>query len=175
MFIYEMQIGGNLGTEPELSYFPTDSDGKPVEGATPTCTYRVATSVPARGPNGETHDANGKRIKSTEWCTVRSYGRQALTDAEYLKKGRGVIAMGELRTRQWQDKNTGAQRFTVICLARKVQYMPIAQPSDSVAIDGMTPDGYPVVDLETGEVVSTTTTPPIETKAASKKATAKVG
>jgi len=73
-------IVGNLGREPELRYSPS---GQPVSN------FPVATNRTYTG-------ANGEQVKETIWFRVSTWGKQAETCAQYLKKGSKVLVEGRL-------------------------------------------------------------------------------
>ena len=52
----------------------------------------------------------GERKEETEWHRVVFYNRLAEIAGEYLKKGRPVYVEGRLKTRKWQDKDTGRRQ-----------------------------------------------------------------
>src|SRR3546814_19154590 len=65
--------------------------------------------------------ASGERREETEWHRVVMYNRLAEIAGEYLKKGRSVYIEGRLKTRKWQDKDNGADRYsTEIVAAQKI-------------------------------------------------------
>jgi single-strand DNA-binding protein len=51
------------------------------------------------------------------------YRRLAEIAGEYLKKGSKVYIEGSLRTRKWQDKNTGQDRYTTEITATEMQML----------------------------------------------------
>ena len=62
-------------------------------------------------------------VERTEWHRVVFFNRLAEIAAEYLKKGSKVYIEGALRTRKWQDKNTGADRYTTEIVANEMQML----------------------------------------------------
>lgn len=99
---------GNLGRDPEVRYSP---DGAAI------CNLSVATTSQWKDR------ASGERKEETEWHRVTMYNRLAEIAAEYLKKGRPVYIEGRLRTRKWQDKDTGADRFSTEIIADQMQML----------------------------------------------------
>src|SRR3546814_15138773 len=87
---------GNLGRDPEVRYSP---DGAAI------CNISIATTSQWKDK------ASGEKREETEWHSVVFYNRLAEIAGEYLKKGRSVYAEGRLKTRKWQDKDTGADRY----------------------------------------------------------------
>ncbi len=99
---------GNLGRDPEVRYTPNGSA---------VCNLRLATT--RQWKNKE----SGERMEETEWHTVVLYDRQAEIAGEYLKKGRPVYIEGRLKTRKWQDKDSGADRYSTEIVADSMQLL----------------------------------------------------
>jgi single-strand DNA-binding protein len=66
---------------------------------------------------------SGEKQERTEWHNVVFYNRLAEIAGEYLKKGSKVYVEGSLRTRKWQDKNSGADRYTTEIIASEMQML----------------------------------------------------
>jgi single-strand DNA-binding protein len=89
---------GNLGADPEIR---RTNDGRPIAN------LRIATSESWRDK------ATGERREKTEWHRVVIFSEGLCKIAEqYLKKGSKVYIEGQLQTRKWQDKETGADRYS---------------------------------------------------------------
>jgi single-strand DNA-binding protein len=99
---------GNLGRDPEVRYSP--------EG-TAICNVSIATTSQWKDK------ASGERREETEWHRVVFYNRLAEIAGEYLKKGRSVYVEGRLKTRKWQDKETGADRYSTDIVADQMQML----------------------------------------------------
>ncbi|MDY0310424.1 MAG: single-stranded DNA-binding protein [Castellaniella sp.] len=99
---------GNLGKDPEIRYTP---DGAAV------CNVSIATTSTWRDK------ASGERREETEWHRVVFYGRLAEIAGEYLKKGRTVFVEGRLKTRKWQDKESGTDRYSTEIIADQMQML----------------------------------------------------
>jgi single-strand DNA-binding protein len=99
---------GNLGKDPEVRYMPS---GSAVANVT------IATSEQWKDKQ------SGERQERTEWHNVVFFNRLAEIAGEYLKKGSKVYIEGSLRTRKWQDKNTGADRYTTEIVASDMQML----------------------------------------------------
>lgn len=99
---------GNLGRDPEVRYT--------AEGAA-ICNVSIATTSAWKDK------ASGERRESTEWHRVVFYNRLAEIAGEYLKKGRSVYVEGRLKTRKWQDKETGQDRYTTEIVADQMQML----------------------------------------------------
>ena len=99
---------GNLGRDPEVRYSP---DGAAI------CNVSIATTSQWKDK------ASGEKREETEWHRVVFYNRLAEIAGEYLKKGRSVYVEGRLKTRKWQDKDTGADRFSTDIVADQMQML----------------------------------------------------
>lgn len=99
---------GNLGRDPEVRYSP---DGAAI------CNISLATTAVWRDR------ASGERREETEWHRVVFFNRLAEIAGEYLKKGRSVYVEGRLKTRKWQDKETGADRYSTEIVADQMQML----------------------------------------------------
>lgn len=101
-------IVGNLGRDPEVRY---TADGAAI------CNVSIATTSSWKDK------ASGEKREETEWHRVVFYNRLAEIAGEYLKKGRPVYVEGRLKTRKWQDKDTGADKFTTEIVADQMQLL----------------------------------------------------
>ena len=106
--INKVILVGNLGQDPETRSMPS---GKAVTNV------RIATSDSWRDKQ------TGEQKEQTEWHTVVFFDRLAEIAAEYLKKGSQVYVEGRLRTRKWQDKATGADRYSTEIVANEMQML----------------------------------------------------
>jgi len=99
---------GNLGRDPEVRYSP---DGAAI------CNVSIATTSNWKDKN------SGERREETEWHRVVFYNRLAEIAGEYLRKGRAVYVEGRLKTRKWQDKDTGQDRYATEIVAEQMQML----------------------------------------------------
>lgn len=99
---------GNLGRDPEVRYSP---DGAAI------CSISIATTSQWKDKR------TGERREETEWHRVVFYNRLAEIAGEYLKKGRSVYIEGRIKTRKWQDKETGADRYSTDIIADQMQML----------------------------------------------------
>ena len=81
---------GNLGRDPEMRYTP---DGRAVTN------FSIAV-------NDDYTNNNGERVKRTIWIRVSTWGKQAESCNQYLKKGSKVLVEGRLIA----DQATGGPR-----------------------------------------------------------------
>ena len=99
---------GNLGNDPETRAFPS---GDMVTNIT------LATSETWKDKQ------TGQPQERTEWHRVVFHRRLAEIAGEYLHKGSKVYIEGALKTRKWQDKATGQDRYTTEIVAREMQML----------------------------------------------------
>ncbi|GAB2884852.1 single-stranded DNA-binding protein [Paralcaligenes ginsengisoli] len=101
-------IIGNLGRDPEIRY---SADGAGI------CAVSVATSTSWKDK------ATGEKREETEWHRIVFYNRLAEIAGEYLRQGSAVYVEGRLKTRKWQDKETGADRYSTEIVAEQMQML----------------------------------------------------
>ena len=92
---------GNLGKDPEVRNLPS---GQPVAN------FTIAT-------NRQYKDRDGNRQKETEWHNIVVFGRQAEIASQYLHRGKQIYLEGRIRTRSWDDRETGQKRYMteIVC------------------------------------------------------------
>lgn len=112
---------GNLGRDPELRY---SADGAAI------CNASIATMTQWKDK------ATGEKREETEWHRVVFYNRLAEIAGEYLKKGRSVYIEGRLKTRKWQDKETGADRYSTEIVADQMQMLGGREGGPAAGEDG---------------------------------------
>jgi len=101
-------IVGNLGRDPETRYLPSGEAVTNISVAT-TDTWK--------------DKASGEKKEATEWHRISFFGRLAEIAGEYLKKGSQVYVEGQLRTRKYQDKETGKDRYSTEIRADTMQML----------------------------------------------------
>lgn len=99
---------GNLGNDPEAKY---------TQGGAAVTNITVATSESWKDKN------TGQAQERTEWHRAVFFNKLAEIAAMYLKKGSKVYLEGQLRTRKWQDQNTGADRYTTEIVVNEMQML----------------------------------------------------
>ena len=80
----------NLGRDPEMRYTPS---GQPV------CSFSAAA-------NRSYNRGDGEKVEETTWVRITTWGKQAETCNQYLKKGSKVLVEGRLVP----DPETGGPR-----------------------------------------------------------------
>jgi len=101
-------IVGNLGRDPETRYSP--------DGA-------ALTNVSIATTSQWKDKTTGEKREETEWHRVAFFGRLAEIASEYLRKGSQVYIEGRLRTRKWQDKDSGQDRYSTEIVADVMQML----------------------------------------------------
>lgn len=96
---------GNLGRDPEMRYTPDKAA---------VCNVSIATT------SQWTDKASGDKREETEWHRVVLYRRLAEIAGEYLKRGQKIFVEGRLRTRKWQDKDSGSDRYSTEIIADNI-------------------------------------------------------
>jgi single-strand DNA-binding protein len=95
---------GNLGR---------DAETRPVGGGAPMTTFSMATS--------RSYKSNGEWKTDTEWHNIVAFNKEKL--AERLKKGRMVYVCGEIRTREYEDRETGQKKRVTNIVADQIVIM----------------------------------------------------
>lgn len=108
MSINKVILVGNLGSDPEMRTFQNG-------GA--ITTVNIATSERWTDKN------TGERKEHTEWHRVVFSNRLAEIAAQYLKKGSKIYVEGSIRTRKWQDSQTGQDRYSTEIRATELQML----------------------------------------------------
>ena len=98
---------GNLGKDPETRYLPSGDA---------VANFSIATTEKFK-------DKSGAQQEHTEWHRISFFGRLAEVAGEYLKKGSQVYIEGQLRTRKYQDKETGKDRYSTEIRADRMQML----------------------------------------------------
>ena len=99
---------GHLGRDPEMRYA---TSGAAIANVS------IATSESWKDKT------TGEQQERTEWHRVVFFARLAEIVGEYLKKGSQVYIEGRLQTRKWQDKETGADRYSTEIVANDMQML----------------------------------------------------
>jgi len=94
-------IIGNVTDDPKLTF---TADGKP----------RLAFSVAV---NHYWTDGSGEKQEKVSYINVVSWRYLADDSANVLEKGVGVIVVGRLEQRSWEDKETGKNRSIIELVA----------------------------------------------------------
>lgn len=98
---------GNLGQDPEVRSTP---------GGKQVANFRLACSESWK-------DQSGQKQERVEWINVVAWGKLAEIAQKYLRKGSQVYIEGKIQTRAWDDKSTGAKRYTTEILADEIKML----------------------------------------------------
>lgn len=98
--INKATILGVLGRNPEVKYA---GNGNAI------CTLSVATNEQWKDK------ATGEQKESTEWHSVKIFGRLAEVAGEYLTKGARVYLEGKIKTESWEKD--GEKKYKTVIIA----------------------------------------------------------
>ena len=102
---------GNLGRDPET---------RTLESGTVMCRFSIATTETYKNKQGE-------KISHTEWHNIVLWRNLAEVADKYLHKGDKVLIEGRMRSRSWEDKESGQMRYITEILADQMQMMGTAK------------------------------------------------
>ncbi|MEZ5672804.1 MAG: single-stranded DNA-binding protein [Thiotrichaceae bacterium] len=130
---------GNLGKDPEVRY---SASGLAI------ATFSIATT------SGVKDRQTGQWTEETEWHNVTVFDKLAEIAKQYLHKGSQVYLEGRIKTEKWQDKNTGADRYTTKIIGYEMQMLGGRGESGSASTTSAPPDHYS--NSESGSYASST-------------------
>jgi single-strand DNA-binding protein len=104
MSITPTTIVGNLTADPELTF---------TTGGAAKLSFSIAA-------NSSWEDKDGNKQDKTSYFNVIAWGYLAENSANVLEKGMGVVVVGTLDQRSWEDKDSGQKRSTVEVKAMEV-------------------------------------------------------
>ena len=145
-----VELLGHLGSDPELRYLET---------GTALATFSIATSR-------RWTDAAGQEQEETEWTRVAAWGKLAEIAGQYLHKGSRLFLVGRLKTRSWNDTETGERRSATEVIADDLimldgrSHLPAAHTDDrdhAEAGVAAASDSAPVLPRPQRRVVPSTT------------------
>lgn len=110
-------ILGNVGKDPEVRY---------LSNGTATARFSIATGESWKDKE------SGEKKESTEWHHIVMWGKLAEICREYVKKGSKVYVEGKIKTRKWQDKNTGQDRYITEIVGETIQLLGSAVSGGSI-------------------------------------------
>ena len=99
---------GNLGKDPEMKSFPNGDA---------YCNLTLATS------ESWTDKTSGEKKERTEWHNLVGYQRIGEILRDYVRKGSRIFVEGELRTRSWEDRETGQRKFRTEVVVHEVSLL----------------------------------------------------
>jgi len=86
---------GNVGKDPEI---------KSTNGGTLVASFTLATADRYKDKQGEWQE-------QTEWHNLVAYARGAEIIRDYVKKGSKLYVEGKIKTRSWEDKDSGKKVY----------------------------------------------------------------
>jgi len=103
----QCQFIGRLGKDPEMRY---TTQGKAI------ASFSIAVG-------SQWKDKAGEKQESTEWVNITAFDKLAEICGEYLKKGSQVFIGGRMKTDKYQDKETGAERYSTKIIAETMKML----------------------------------------------------
>jgi single-strand DNA-binding protein len=100
-------LAGNLTRDPEMRYTPKG----------------LAIAKFTLAINRVWKNETGESKEEVTFVEIDSFGRQAETISQYLKKGRPLLVEGRLRLDQWDDKQTGQKRSKLGVVLEGFQFL----------------------------------------------------
>lgn len=100
-----MTLVGALGKDPELRF---TASGRGV------CSFTVAVSHRYKSAGSD------EWTEETAWVDVTAWGTLGENVAASLSKGNRVVVVGRLKQDEWDDRETGAKRTKLTCVADSV-------------------------------------------------------
>lgn len=97
---------GNLGKTPEI---------RTLESGVVMCRFPIATSETYKNRK------SGEKTIHTEWHNIVLWRGLAEVAEKYLNKGDKILIEGRIRSRSWEDKESGQMRFITEILADQMQ------------------------------------------------------
>jgi single-strand DNA-binding protein len=111
MYLNKAMVFGNLTRDPEVRALPSGGN---------VCSFSIAT-------NRTYKKADGSKAEEVEFHNIVTFGRLADLCAQYLKKGSSAYVEGRLKTRSWDDKESGKKQYKTELIAETVQFGPRSQ------------------------------------------------
>jgi single-strand DNA-binding protein len=96
-----VQLIGNLGMDPEVKKYGNDRT---------MAKFSLATSQ-------SYNNAQGEKVKDTQWHNLVVWGKLAETAGKYLKKGAEIAAEGKIIYRSYESKEGQTKYITEIVVS----------------------------------------------------------
>ena len=111
------QIKGTVNRVELLGWLGNDPSQRFLSSGVGVCDFDIATKrVGGKQDSGEWN-------YETEWTTVEAWDSLGDICQDRLHKGSRVRVIGSLRTRSWEDKETGARRSRTVVRAEDVLFL----------------------------------------------------
>jgi len=98
---------GNLTRDPEVKYM---TSGDAVANVSIAC-------------NESWKDKSGEKQESVEFVNLVFYRKLAEIVGEYIKKGAPIYVEGKMKTRSWEDKESGQKRYATEIIVNEMQML----------------------------------------------------
>jgi len=108
---------GNLGKNPET---------RTLDSGVVMCRFPIATSETFKNRK------SGEKMSHTEWHNIVLWRSLAEVAEKYLKKGDKILIEGRIRSRSWEDKESGQMRFITEILADQMQMIGSANKTSGI-------------------------------------------
>lgn len=108
---------GNLGKDPET---------RTLESGAVMCRFSIATTETFKNRQ------SGEKTSHTEWHNIVLWRGLAEVADRYLHKGDKVLIEGRIRSRSWEDKESGQMRYITEILADQMQMMGSMRKSSEI-------------------------------------------
>ncbi|UCG28837.1 MAG: single-stranded DNA-binding protein [Bacteroidales bacterium] len=105
---------GNLGTDPEV---------RKLESGRTLAKFPLATSDSYK-------NAEGQKIKETQWHNLVIWGNTAIFAEKYLKKGNEIAVEGKLSHRSYEDKD-GVKKYITEIIVNEILILRSQNISES--------------------------------------------
>jgi single-strand DNA-binding protein len=109
----QVNLIGNLGRDPDVLKSTENGD---------FVRLSIATTKKFRSKDGKVHE-------DTQWHTVYLSNGLGKVASTYLKKGARIYISGELRTREWKNKD-GQTHLSTAVYARDLKFLSIKSPQE---------------------------------------------
>jgi single-strand DNA-binding protein len=107
MNLNKVFVLGNVTRDPEVRSLPSGQQ---------VTSFGMATN--------RFYTANGEKKQEAEFHNIVCFGKLADIGARYLNKGSLVLVEGRIKTRNWDDKTTGAKHYKTEIIADSMQLGP---------------------------------------------------
>ena len=108
MNLNKVFVLGNVTRDPELRSMPSGSQ---------VTSFGIAT-------NRVWKDAQGQKKQEAEFHNIVAFGKLADTISRYVFRGSLILIEGRIKTRNWDDKATGAKHYKTEIIAETMQLGP---------------------------------------------------
>jgi single-strand DNA-binding protein len=98
---------GNLTRDPELKHLPK---------GTAVCNFSMAVNRRWKTESGEDKE-------DVYFADCKSFGKQAETISQWVKKGHPLMIEGRLTREEWDDKNTGQKKSATRIMVESFQFL----------------------------------------------------